>query len=73
MFVLFRVRVGKEKRDIRLAQIRMQVMVQPLRDLLDSLTEEEARRQMRLNDALKVGGWVSSGHLLDVVTSWCSY
>ena len=31
----------------------MQAMVQPLRDLLDSLTEEEARRQMRLNDALK--------------------
>ena len=50
---IFRGHKGKEKRDIRLAQIRMEAMVQPLRDLLESLTEEEGRRQMRLNGALK--------------------
>ena len=50
---IFRGHKGREKRDIRVAQIRMAAMVQPLKDLLETLHEEEGRRQMRLSDALK--------------------
>ena len=50
---VFRGHKGKERRDIRLAQLRMDAMVQPLKDLLVTLRDEEARREMRLGDALK--------------------
>ena len=50
---IFRGHKGREKRDIRLAQIRMGAMVQPLKDLLETLQDEETRRQMRLSDATK--------------------
>jgi hypothetical protein len=50
---IFRGHKGREKRDIRIAQIRMAAMVQPLKDLLETLQEEEGRRQLRLSDALK--------------------